>query len=141
MQVQMFRHPGARRRANIPADVKTLRLNDFFEQPLGIARQVKQLDLLAIRQLRKSRHHPIGNRHQMTCRVGINIHHQESQLPPADDKMFGIISSLTSFAQKLGPFFALIIFDPPRGPQSFKPGVQLAHRKESYHRGAKSTKD
>jgi len=97
MQVQMFRHPCARSGSNIPTYVKALRLNDIFEEPLGIARQIKKLNLLAIGQLRKSRNNSIGNRHQVTCRVRIQIHHQERQFSPADDEVFGIISSLTSF--------------------------------------------
>ena len=51
MQVQMFRHPCARSRSYIPADIEPLRLNDIFKQALGIARQIKKLDFLAIGQL------------------------------------------------------------------------------------------
>src|SRR5262245_60174212 len=54
MQVQMFRYPRARSCSYIPTDIKSLRLNDIFEQPLGIASQVKKLDFFAIGQLRKS---------------------------------------------------------------------------------------
>ena len=70
----------------------------------------------------------------MARRVWIQIHHQESQLSSANDKVLGIIRSLTGLPQKFRSFLAMVIFDPPGSPQSFKPGVQLAHSESIYHR-------
>ena len=69
----------------------------------------------------------------MARRVWIQIHHQESQLSSANDKVFGIICSLTGLPQKFRSLLAAVIFDPPGGPESFKPGVQLAHSQSIYH--------
>ena len=124
----MIGHARARAGTDVEPDVEALGAHHGAQQFLGFLGQGEEFELLLGVQLADVRHLAVGHGHQVTRRVGIAVHDQETALAPQDDQVRPVIGRTRRFQKEVrqGTLQGEVL-DAPRRPERGEVFLGKAH--------------
>lgn len=119
MEMKVVVHARSGGFPQIPANVEALGFDAFFEQGLGMGAEMPEFDDLFLGEVAHFGDLAVGDRHQVTDRIGIPVHEEKSLFATGHDEVGGIVTSLGGLGQKIGwsLLLGLEILHPPGSPE------------------------